>query len=68
MLVDKKTNNEKDTLNNPNKSIFSIGDIRHELVCKESTDFFTKQVQPNPKEFMAWDDGKRFNPKLKKDK
>jgi hypothetical protein len=68
MLVDKNTNNPKDNINNPKKSIFSFGDFRHELVCKESTDHFSSLVNQEPKEFLAWDDGKKFNPKLKKDK
>jgi len=68
MLVDKNTNNPKDTLNNPNKSIYSLGDFRHELVMKDETEFYSSQVSQLPKQLLAWDDGKKFNPKFKKDK
>lgn len=68
MLVDKNTNNPKDTLNNPNKSIYSIGDYRHNLVLKEDADKFANTVTQMPKAFLAWDDGKKFNTKYKKDK
>lgn len=68
VLVDKNTNNPKDTLNNPNKSVYSIGDYRHNLVLKEDADKYSSTVTQLPKSFLAWDDGKKFNPKLKKDK
>ena len=68
VLVDKNTNNPKDTLNNPNKSIYSIGDFRHNLVLKEDADKYSSTVSQLPKSFLAWDDGKKFNQKYKKDK
>jgi len=68
MLVDKNINNPKDVINNPNKSIFSIGDFRHNLVMQEDADYYSSLVSPKPKQMFAWDDGKKFNPKLKKDK
>lgn len=68
MLVDKNTNNPKDTLNNPNKSIYSIGDYRHNLVMKEDADKYSSTVKQMPKSFLAWDDGKKFNQKYRKDK
>lgn len=68
VLVDKNTNNPSDTLNNPNKSIYNIGDFRHNLVIKEDADKYSSMISPKPKQFLAWDDGKKFNQKLKKDK
>lgn len=68
MLVDKNTNHPKETLKNPNKSIYSIGDFRHNLVMKEDTDYYSSLVSHQPKQMLAWDDGKKFNPRLKKDK
>ena len=68
MLVDKNINNRQDTLNNPNKSIYSLGDFRHNLVLKEDADKFSSTVRHEPKSFLAWDDGKKFNQKYKKDK
>ena len=68
MLVDKNKNYPTDPLNNPNKSIFSIGDYRHNLVLKEDTEKYTSLVGHKPKEFLAWDDGKKFNQKYAKDK
>lgn len=68
VLVDKNTNNPKDTLNNPNKSIYNIGDYRHNLVMKEDADKYSSSINQKPKQFLAWDDGKRFNERLKKDK
>lgn len=68
MLVDKNTNDQKEPLKNPNKSIYSIGDFRHNLVMKEDADYYSSLVNHKPKRLLAWDDGKKFNPKLKKDK
>jgi hypothetical protein len=67
-LVDKDINNRIDTLNNPNKSIFNIGDYRHNLVLKEDADVYSNNVNQKPKQFLAWDDGKKFNEKIKRDK
>jgi hypothetical protein len=55
-------------LNNPNKSIFNIGDYRHNLVLKEDADIYSNNINKKPKQFLAWDDGKIFNQKFKKDK
>lgn len=68
MLVDKNANNYKEVINNPNKSIFSLGDFRHNLTMKDDTDFYSGLVSQKPKQFLAWDDGKKFDPKYKKDK
>ena len=68
VLVDKNINNHNDTLNNPNKSIYAIGDYRHNLVMKEDADKYSSTVTQKPKTFLAWDDGKKFNQKWKKDK
>ncbi len=40
MAVDKDINNPNDMLNNPNKSIFSIGDFRHNLNSKEDSNYY----------------------------
>ncbi len=68
MLVDKNTNNRKETLKNPNKSIYALDDFRHNLVMKDETDYYSSLISHKPKQMLAWDDGKKFNPKLKKDK
>jgi len=68
VLVDKNINNPNDNLNNPNKSVYSIGDYRHNLVLKEDADKYSNTVSQFPKTFAAWDDGKKFNQKYKKDK
>jgi hypothetical protein len=60
ILVDKTKNN--------NKSIFSIGDYRHNVPRKEEADFYSQHVSKEPKIFFGWDDGTKFNPKLKRDK
>ena len=67
-LVDKNINNNQDVMNNPNKSVYSIGDFRHNLIMKEDSDYYTSKVSHVPRTMFAWDDGKRFNPKYKKDK
>jgi hypothetical protein len=67
MLVDKDINKTK-FVQNKNKSVFSIGDYRHNLPYKEETEFFGSQVQQIPKQFFSWDNNTIFNPKLKKDK
>lgn len=51
----------------PNKSIFNIGDFRHNVSTKEETQLYGSQVSQLPKKFFDWDDGTKFNPKYKKD-
>lgn len=49
------------------KSIFSIGDFRHNIFDKELSQKYAASVSKNPKVFFQWDDTKNFDPKLKKD-
>ena len=67
MLVDKNMNDKKSINQSERKSIFSIGDFRHNLLYKEQADFYSSTVSKLPKNLLAWDDGSVFNPKLKKD-
>lgn len=64
MLVDKTINDKKC---NDNKSIFSIGDYRHNLAMKQEADLYSSKVSQLPKNFLSWDDGTTFNPKYKRD-
>lgn len=66
VLVDKNINPVKNS-QNENKSIFSIGDYRHNLAQKSEADFYSADVSKQPKSFFSWDDGTKFNPKLKRD-
>lgn len=69
VLVDKNLNPPKNkyTLYNPEKSIFSFGDFRNNVVSEEERKFNDDKVSKLPKKFFDWDDGKKFNPKYKKD-
>jgi hypothetical protein len=59
MLVDKKQYN---------KSVFNIGDFRHNVATKENADAFMSNVSKSPKEFNSWyGKEKIFNPHFKKD-
>ena len=53
--------------NNPNKSVFNIGDFRHDVLTQKEAQLYGSQVSQLPKKFFDWDDGKKFNPKYKKD-
>ena len=64
--VDKDINDKKN-INNPEKSIFSYMDFRNNVVTKKDADYYGGMVPQVPKKFFDWDDGKRFNPKYKKD-
>ena len=68
-LVDKDINPKrlKHIIYKPNKSIFSIDDFRHDVTSKKEAEFYGSQVSKLPKKFFDWDDGKKFNPKYKKD-
>jgi hypothetical protein len=63
MLVDKNVN----CTNSENKSVFSIGDYRHNLPYKEDADHHSSKVSQLPKTFFGWNDGTKFNAKYKKD-
>ena len=68
LWVDKNINPDKHNQVKENKSVFSVGDFRHNLLLKEQADYFSSKVSQNPKSFLGWDDGTKFNPKLKTDK
>jgi hypothetical protein len=67
ILVDKSFKNRNKEINNE-KSVFSIGDFRHNLVFKTDSDVNMSKVSKNPKEFFKWNDDREFNPKYKHDK
>jgi len=52
---------------NPCRSIFTLQDFRHNVSTKNETNYFNSKVSQLPKKFFDWDDGKKFNPKYKKD-
>ena len=59
MLVDK---------NQYNKSVFNIGDFRHNVATKENADLHMNKVSKSPKEFFSWSGKERvYNPHFKKD-
>lgn len=68
-LVDKDLNQQK--INkieyNPNRSVFNIHDFRHNVFTKNEAKYYGAQVSQLPRKFFDWDDGKKFNPKYKKD-
>ena len=64
LLVDKNLNPK---LTKNNRSIFNLGDFRHNVIFDEERKIFDNLVNKNPKKFFDWDDGTRFNPKYKKD-
>jgi hypothetical protein len=67
MLVDKSLNDRKNSKEISGRSVFSLGDFRHNLPYKEQTDFYMSKVSQQPKNLLAWDDGLKFNPKYKHD-
>jgi hypothetical protein len=68
VLVDKNVGNSKDSANiNENKSVFAIGDYRHNLPNKDQSDLHSSKVSQLPKQFLSWDDGAVFNSKYAKD-
>jgi hypothetical protein len=68
MLVDKNLNiKKKPDGYDSSRSIFSIHDFRHNVMTKKDHEFYDSKVNQVPKNFFCWDDGKRFNPKYKKD-
>ena len=52
---------------NPCRSVFTLQDFRHNVTTKNETNYFNSKVSQLPKKFFDWDDGKKFNPKYKKD-
>ena len=68
LLVDKDLNMKKKPEGyNPNRSIFSIQDFRHHVMTKKEHEYYDSLVNQKPTKFFDWDDGKKFNPKYKKD-
>ncbi len=63
MLVDKerKVNNVKS-----DKSVFAIGDYRHNLPYKPQSDYHMSKVDQNPKQFLGWNSDTNFKPKIKR--
>jgi hypothetical protein len=51
----------------PARSIFTLGDFRNNVLTKNEKDFYDVKVSQKPRKFFDWDDGKRYNPKYKKD-
>ena len=68
-FVDKDINPPKNkNINyNKNKSVFSYGDFRNNVVTKQQHEYYDSKVSQIPKKFFDWDDKKKFNPKYKKD-
>ena len=52
---------------NPSRSIFNIQDFRHNVSTDKDRKNFDSTVSQLPRKFFDWDDGKKFNPKYKKD-
>ena len=69
VFVDKDINPPKNKVlsYDKNKSIFSYGDFRNNVVTKKEHELYDKKVSQVPKKFFDWNDGKKFNPKYKKD-
>ena len=69
VFVDKELNPSKiKTVNyNPVRSVFNYGDFRNNVLTKKEKDIYDAKVSQKPRKFFDWDDGKRYNPKYKKD-
>ena len=69
VFVDKELNPSKikKVDYNPSRSVFSYGDFRNNVLTKTEKDLFDSKVSQKPRKFFDWADGKRFNPKYKKD-
>ena len=52
---------------NPNRSVFNFYDFRHNVITKDEANYYGSKVSQEPRKFFDWDDGKKFNPKYKKD-
>ena len=68
-FVDKELNlNRIKTVEyNPSRSVFSYQDFRCNVVTTKDAKNYGEKVSQKPKRFFEWDDGKKFNPKYKKD-
>ena len=69
VFVDKDINppKNKSLQYDKNKSIFSYGDFRNNVLTKKQHEYYDSKVSQLPKKFFDWDDKKRFVPKYKKD-
>lgn len=69
VFVDKELNPKKIKVidYDKNKSIFSYGDFRNNVVTKAQHIYYDSKVSQVPKRFLSWDDKTKFNPKFKKD-
>ena len=67
--VDKELNIKKgrNSISNNKRSIFNIGDFRHNVMTTENAELYGSQVSQMPKIFFDWNDGTKYNPKSKKD-
>ena len=59
LLIDKDSNS--------NKSVFSLGDCRHNVNTKEDADSYSANISQNPKKFNPWTNTEIYNPKFKRD-
>ena len=68
-FVDKELNlNRLKTVEyNPSRSVFSYQDFRNNVITSKDAKNYGEKVSQKPKRFFEWDDGKKFNPKFKKD-
>ena len=68
-FVDKDLNlNKIKTLDyNPARSIFNLNDFRNNVSTSYEAKIYGEKVSQKPRRFFEWDDGKKFNPKYKKD-
>ena len=60
ILVDKEANNPNRDVKSE-KSVFSIGDYRHNLPYKPDADLHMSKVSHKPKEFFIWKDDNMNN-------
>ncbi len=60
MLVDKHNITQE-------KSIFSLGDFRHNVMTKETTESNMINLQRSPKRFNQWTNDDIYHPKFKRD-
>lgn len=69
IFVDKDLNPKKNKIldYNKNKSLFSYGDFRNNVVTERERKYYDGKVSQIPKKFFDWDDGTKYNPKYKKD-
>ena len=69
LFVDKELNQRKTKIidYDKNKSIFSYGDFRNNVVTKPEHIYYDSKVSQAPKKFFDWNDNTKFSPKFKKD-